>query len=38
MPQVEGLTPEILWYTLVGLVGIGALIVLGDKVLDVFRS
>ena len=38
MPAVEGLTPEILWYTLVGLVGIGALIVLGDKVLDVFRK
>lgn len=37
MPTIEGLTPEILWYTLVGLVGIGALIVLGDKVADVFR-
>ena len=38
MPPVEGLTPEILWYTLIGLVGIGTLIVLGDKVLDVFRK
>ena len=37
MPSVEGITPEILWYTLVGLVGIGTLIVLGDKVADVFR-
>lgn len=38
MPAVEGLTPEILWYTLIGLVGIGTLIILGDKVLDVFRK
>lgn len=38
MPTVEGLTPEILWYTVVGLVGIGALIVLCDKVADVFRK
>ena len=38
VPAVEGLTPEILWYTLVGLVGIGGLIVLGDKVIEVFRK
>lgn len=38
MPSVEGLTPAILWYTLVGLVGIGSLIILSDKVLDVFRQ
>ena len=38
MPPIEGLTPEILWYTLVGLVGIGTLIILGDKVLEVFRK
>lgn len=38
MPPVEGLTPEILWYTLIGIVGIGALIILGDKVIDVFRK
>ena len=31
MPTVEGLSPEILWYTLIGLVGLGSLIVLGDK-------
>ncbi len=37
MPTVEGLTPEIIWYTLIGLVGIGTLIVLCDKVADVFR-
>ena len=38
LPAVEGLTPVILWYTLVGLVGIGALIILWDKVSDVFRK
>ena len=38
LPTVEGLSPLILWYTLIGLAGIGALIVLGDKVLDVFRK
>lgn len=38
MQPVEGLTPEVLWYTLIGLVGIGGLIVLGDKVADVFRK
>ena len=37
MQPIEGLTPEILWYTLVGLAGLGALVVLGDKVADVFR-
>ena len=38
LPSVEGLTPDILWYTIVGLVGIGALILLVDKVADVFRK
>lgn len=38
LPAVEGLTPSILWYTIIGLVGIGALIVLVDKVADVFRK
>ena len=38
LPTIEGLTPSILWYTLFGLVCIGTLIVLGDKVLDVFRK
>lgn len=38
MPPVEGLTPEILWYTLIGIVGIGTLIILADKVLEVFRK
>jgi uncharacterized protein HemX len=36
LPQVEGLTPTILWYTLAGAVGICALIILWDKVRDVF--
>ena len=38
MQPIEGLTPEIIWYTLIGLVGIGSIIVLADKVLDVFRK
>lgn len=32
LPAVEGLTPTVLWYTLVGLVGIAALFILYDKV------
>ena len=38
LPKVEGLTPTILWYTLVGVVGICALIILYDKVEEVFRK
>lgn len=38
LPAVEGLTPTVLWYTLVGIVGICALIILWDKVSDVFRK
>lgn len=38
LPAVEGITPDILWYTIVGLVGIGALIILVDKVADVWRK
>lgn len=37
-PSVEGLTPTILWYTFVGIVGICALIILWDKVRDVFAK
>lgn len=37
LPAIEGLTPSVLWYTMFGLVCLGSLIVLGDKVLDVFR-
>jgi len=38
LPTIEGLTPSVLWVTLFGLVCIGTLIVLADKVLDVFRK
>ena len=38
MPAVEGLTPEILWYTLIGIVGIGALIILADKLGDILKK
>lgn len=38
MPEVEGLTPQIIWYTFVGLVGICSIIILADKVADVFRK
>ena len=37
LPAIEGLTPSIVWYTLFGIVCIGTLIVLADKVMDVFR-
>ena len=38
LPAVEGLTPLILWYTFVGVVGIGGLIVLYGKVTEVFQK
>lgn len=38
IPTIEGISPYMLWIFLVVLVGIMALIVLGDKVLDVFRN
>lgn len=38
IPSVEGLTPMILWYTFVGIVGIGGLIVLYGKVVEVFQK
>lgn len=38
LPAVEGLTPAVLWYTLVGLVGIAALFILYDKVRDIFKK
>ena len=38
LPTVEGLTPAILWYTLVGLVGLAALFILGHKVIEIFRK
>ena len=38
MQPIEGITPQALWTFLVVLVGLGALIVLGDKVMDVWRK
>lgn len=38
LPSVEGLTPMILWYTFVGIVGMGGLIVLYGKVVEVFQK
>lgn len=38
LPSVEGLTPLILWYTFIGVVGIGGLIVLYGKVVEVFQK
>lgn len=35
---IEGITPTMLWTFLVVLVGLMALVVLGDKVLDVYRN
>jgi len=37
-PTIEGISPDMLWTFLVVLVGMMALVVLGDKVLDVFRK
>lgn len=38
MQTVEGLSPEILWYTLIGVVGIGALIILADKIMGIVHK
>lgn len=38
LPKIEGISPEMIWTFLVVLVGLMALIVLGDKVMDVFRN
>jgi len=35
---IEGITPGMIWTFLVVLVGLMALVVLGDKVMDVFRN
>ena len=37
MQPIEGITPQALWTFLVVAVGLCALVVLGDKVADVFR-
>ena len=36
--KIEGISPSMLWTTLYVIVGICALVILGDKVLDVFRK
>ncbi|MBQ6256223.1 MAG: hypothetical protein IJP78_07960 [Clostridia bacterium] len=38
MQPIEGITPQSLWTFLGVLVGLGALIVLADKVMDVWRK
>lgn len=38
LPSIEGLTPIILWYTLIGLVGLAALFILYDKVRTILRN
>lgn len=38
LPTIEGFSPDMLWTTLYVLVGIGALIVLADKVRSVFSG
>lgn len=38
LQPIEGFTPDMLWTALIVLVGVGALIVLGDKVMDVWRK
>lgn len=38
LQPIEGITPDMLWTALIVLVGVGALIVLGDKVMDVWRK
>lgn len=37
MHTLEGITPDMIWTFLIVLAGLGALIVAGDKVIDVFR-
>lgn len=36
--KIEGISPDMLWTFMVVLVGLMALVVLGDKVMDVFRN
>ena len=38
LPTLEGLTPTVLWITLFGLICLGSLVVLADKVAEVFRK
>ena len=36
--KIEGISPDMLWTFLIVLVGLAALLILGDKVLEVFRK
>ena len=36
--KIEGISPDMIWTFLVVLVGLMALVVLGDKVMDVYRK
>lgn len=36
--KIEGISPDMLWTTLIVIVGVCALVVLGDKVMEVFRN
>ena len=38
LPKIEGISPDMLWTFMVVLVGIATLVVLGDKVVDIFRK
>jgi len=38
LPKIEGISPEMLWNFVVVLVGLGALVVLGYKVVEIFRK
>lgn len=38
MPTVEGLTPEMIWYTLYGLFAIGLLFLIGFRVYDAVHT
>ena len=38
LPSLEGLTPTVLWITLFGLICLGSLVILSDKVAEVFRK
>lgn len=38
MQPIEGFTPDMLWTFLIVLIGLGALIILGDKVRGVFAN
>lgn len=38
MQTIEGISPDMIWTFLIVLVGLGGIVVLGDKVVDVFRK